>query len=856
MGAPNLEYKKLMSLIYPSVEASGNVYYGQTRKLISDAYLDSNNPGFNSHIDSFTDSDGNYKSYFCWKLGPLFNKVDITDIFVDGIVYIPGSGDDLDPSAQPVWMYADQVIQPRNFNEVSIFMRYNLLVGDYTPDTSSNFYYNDYNNVGSGYFKTYFKDINIQPDKLIVVPDSNTPITTSTVSSEFLVDTANKQLYIRLFKTPLAYLTKVDNDFQCIDALNVPLTIKVVDESLTKINITNSTSSDITIYYRTSYSGSNFITRVINGSNTFSLLYGDDNPFGSFIQLKCDNQKIKISADGKFEAYGNIMSLVSSTGFADIDTLPSNTDFSYMFNNQQIVKAPLLPARDRESGCILDFMFHDCPFLTGDILLASKQEYHATLMFGIGNYISAEPLNLFVYADGTIYNSMLYENDRRKLLSTVIYVKDNAIKQSNDTDVMNSLDTYIKDHTSINKFESNDYLVDYIVSSGGKSPISDLMDRDTASTYEMNKYNYDGSYNQEIWGYKKFNGPVLFSNNLYTNGYTISNIAPYSDDNNQNWSKVSSISLISDHPVPAVDSDIPSTGILSGCATSNDPNLKRSETLIYSSLSEQNVPKLFASSTSSAGADIRIVSQQSSDTTESSNTLRAGSARIVANSGLTQTSVSMVTSLNNYVAVSSSYNTDHYSYSISLCTPGSMELACVDFKLSIGEGEDERTVVKAGISEGHYITISPSWFTISNNTITTFKGSVTFNNHVEGIMPYAYSYATGSTTGIKIPIGSTVYVYNNSFIMDHGQAYKFISGAWEAYGYNGSSLDSRDALTDTDSAHWYSGFPGSDSTLYYAYADGTPTNKLFIPANGSIFTVIAPGDGTAQHPLCILMRIK
>ena len=62
----NDDYEKLARILYPSIEASGNVYYGQTRKLTLDEVLKTNDLGFESHIEEF---EG--ESLFCWKLGPL-----------------------------------------------------------------------------------------------------------------------------------------------------------------------------------------------------------------------------------------------------------------------------------------------------------------------------------------------------------------------------------------------------------------------------------------------------------------------------------------------------------------------------------------------------------------------------------------------------------------------------------------------------------------------------------------------------------------------------------------------------------------------------------------------------------------
>ena len=70
----NDDYEKLASILYPSIEASGNVYYGQTRKLAMDEILGKNNINFESHIETFN-TDHGYDSYFNWKIGPLHGAI-------------------------------------------------------------------------------------------------------------------------------------------------------------------------------------------------------------------------------------------------------------------------------------------------------------------------------------------------------------------------------------------------------------------------------------------------------------------------------------------------------------------------------------------------------------------------------------------------------------------------------------------------------------------------------------------------------------------------------------------------------------------------------------------------------------
>ncbi len=84
---PHDDYEKLAKLLYPSIEASGNVYYGQTRKLTMDEVLKKNELGFNSHVESFrideTDPYSDYETFLCWELGPLKGSVRVPNILPD-----------------------------------------------------------------------------------------------------------------------------------------------------------------------------------------------------------------------------------------------------------------------------------------------------------------------------------------------------------------------------------------------------------------------------------------------------------------------------------------------------------------------------------------------------------------------------------------------------------------------------------------------------------------------------------------------------------------------------------------------------------------------------------------------------
>lgn len=80
------EYNKLIKLLYPTVDATGNLYYGQVRKLTTDQVFNrsdvlSNDFGFESSINTIKVITGvntfRYDSYFNWKLGPLSGSVKV-----------------------------------------------------------------------------------------------------------------------------------------------------------------------------------------------------------------------------------------------------------------------------------------------------------------------------------------------------------------------------------------------------------------------------------------------------------------------------------------------------------------------------------------------------------------------------------------------------------------------------------------------------------------------------------------------------------------------------------------------------------------------------------------------------------
>ena len=145
------DYEELASLLYPSIEASGNVYYGQTRKLAIDELFNINDGGFESSIKTIrrqTDSneDGfEYISYFCWKFGPLNGRIRIVPCDNDKFIFTFANF----PEIERIYNLDDTYITNDSTDPIvgTLFVRYKLLFKD-----------NTINNVlNSGTFDSYEK---------------------------------------------------------------------------------------------------------------------------------------------------------------------------------------------------------------------------------------------------------------------------------------------------------------------------------------------------------------------------------------------------------------------------------------------------------------------------------------------------------------------------------------------------------------------------------------------------------------------------------------------------------------------------------------------------------------------------
>lgn len=163
----NNDYNELAKLIYPSIEASGNVYYGQTRKLAIDELFNINDGGFESSIKTIrrqTDSneDGfEYISYFCWKFGPLNGRIRIVPCDNDKFIFTFANF----PELEKIYSLDDTYITNDSTDPIvgTLFIRYKILLNDNTVEHILN----------SGTFNSYEKFISLDANDIRVYITDN-----------------------------------------------------------------------------------------------------------------------------------------------------------------------------------------------------------------------------------------------------------------------------------------------------------------------------------------------------------------------------------------------------------------------------------------------------------------------------------------------------------------------------------------------------------------------------------------------------------------------------------------------------------------------------------------------------------
>ena len=629
------DYEALAKLLYPSIEASGNVYYGQTRKLTLDEVLKRNSLGFDSHIESFYNKDnGRYDSYFCWRLGSLHGSILVDqDHLIDGITAsdfgVPFVKRILYADSEEI-IYDDKLIYRAAPGEeyaldTSIVPIFGTIFAKYRLDKHSTAITNE---LHSGSYDSYEVDVEPVLEGIYVTDDFNpvNSIDDDISDRHFYISKENgvDYLYIQI-------LTNEDT--------NKILTFTALEDSEISLSLAQRTGVPLrVVFYRVSQDDGSFTDNWESYHYDWEVAPLPSGPIslntGRKIQFKSDITnigpmpnnsddclKFVINSGALFVSGSCISMCHPDTDESTIDTLDDYALYGLFSNIKNMYGTPVLPNVNKlGSGCY-NSMFMNCTSLTvapkikssdtyshvsendnycyhnmfcGCVSLVSPpkmigydetdQYYHSgigtcdSMFIGCTN-LKISPVIRYKTLDSYSCRDMFYGCSSLKLIrcgakyltssatkSWVYGVSKNGVFIKSTTKYMSYMSgpdgipegwavvTKDDDYFAVHKepdsgfrvdkhTPSDNYKNDYLVTSGtdsstnGRGYIANpyskestigKMERsfDENNTHPMNTYNADGSFNQEIWGYKSFNSPVKFRNGIYSDGASVLSVLP------------------------------------------------------------------------------------------------------------------------------------------------------------------------------------------------------------------------------------------------------------------------------------------------------------------------------------------
>lgn len=621
------DYEALAKLLYPSIEASGNVYYGQTRKLTLDEVLKRNSLGFDSHIESFYNKDNSrYDSYFCWRLGSLHGSIRVDqDHLIDGITAsdfsVPFIKRILYADSEEI-IYDDKLIYRAAPGEeyaldTSIVPIFGTIFAKYRLDKHSTAITNELN---SGSYGSYEVDVEPVLDGIYVTDDFNpvNSIDDDISDRHFYISKENgtDYLYIQI-------LTSEDT--------GKILTFTALEDSEISLSLAQRTGVPLrVVFYRVSQDDGSFTDNWESYHYDWEVAPLPSGPIslntGRKIQFKSDITNIGhlpnnaddclkfVINSGTLFVSGSCISMCHpDTDESTIDTLKDYALYGLFSDVKNMYGTPVLPNVNKlGSGCY-ESMFMNCTSLTvapkikssdtyshvsendnycyhnmfcGCVSLVSPpkvigyyetdQYYHSGVgtcdsMFLGCSSLKTSPVIRYKTLDSYSCHNMFYGCSSLKVIRCAakytessateswaygvstngVFIKSTANYSSGPDGIPEGWAVVTKDddyfavhkepdngfridkHTPSDNYK-NDYLVTsgtdsstngrgYIANPYSKESTIGKMERsfDENNTHPMNTYNADGSFNQEIWGYKSFNSPVKFRNGLYGEDWSI-----------------------------------------------------------------------------------------------------------------------------------------------------------------------------------------------------------------------------------------------------------------------------------------------------------------------------------------------
>ena len=350
------DYEELASLLYPSIEASGNVYYGQTRKLAIDELFNINDGGFESNIKTVRKQTDNnedgfeYISYFCWKFGPLNGRIRIVPCDNDKFIFTFVNF----PELEKIYNLDDTYVTNDSTDPIvgTLFIRYKLLLNDNTVEHILN----------SGTFNSYEKFVSLDTNDIRVYITDNcdpTNIDNRDIDDRNIFVKHENDAYYLFVK--LCKCADVENpgDALCFTNMNENGASTI---SLNKIGELQAEYE----YYKNGYWEPYNISDAITLENNGDKVY-----FRGSRSLQSDENFMQFSITGRVVASGNINSLLSSDeavykniyDYSAFEIANSHTFYKLFYNCTALIQAPELPTTTLTEWCYYN-MFMDCTSLT------------------------------------------------------------------------------------------------------------------------------------------------------------------------------------------------------------------------------------------------------------------------------------------------------------------------------------------------------------------------------------------------------------------------------------------------------------------------------------------------------------
>ena len=400
----NNDYNELAKLIYPSIEASGNVYYGQTRKLAIDELFNINDGGFESNIKTIRKQTDNnedgfeYISYFCWKFGPLNGRIRIAPCDNDKFIFTFANF----PELEKIYNLDDTYVTNDSKDPIvgTLFIRYKLLLNDNTVEHILN----------SGTFNSYEKLISLDTNDIrVYITDNCDP---TNIDNR---DIDDRNIFVKHENDAYYLFVKL---CKCADFESDALYFTNINdgESTVKLIVNGELQTDYE-YYKSSIIGWEKYTAgdVITLANRNDKVYFR----GSRSQQGFDNY-IQFNMTGKLSAGGNINSLLSHdesiykniTDYTTFETANGQTFYRLFFNQTSLydVSALKLSTNKLSITCYGE-MFCGCTSLINTPELPATNlanECYTSMFFGCTSLTQA-PVLQATLLEHSCYMSM-FEN--------------------------------------------------------------------------------------------------------------------------------------------------------------------------------------------------------------------------------------------------------------------------------------------------------------------------------------------------------------------------------------------------------------------------------------------------------------